>query len=510
MVNKILVVDDLLRERRSSYERIEKISRDEEDFRSYNIKLVYATSPDHTYSLLEHDSFSAAILDIVLVEWNDYPVLEIINRLPDKMPIVLVTSHWNSNEVKRLLHYFPDKNIRMFLHWDDIEDNQRIEKEGSIKRILYTLTRYIDNYKKSDYSIVLDENEPIRIIHFSDMQFGGVDKDAEYLNVNHCSDTIKRKWDKGPTFIAITGDITQRGLPEEYDAAYKWLKSLISNFSWPCPSNRVFLVPGNHDICLPLATSSLLQLQKKENKKHSLVEEVVDFVKDRNSPIDSLIDYAMQPYLQFCSKLTNITYINEYEDITLERLNRYSYLWLETKFRYLNLVFFGLNSSQPIIPGRLSKREIPKVTVEKLISEIKKLLDENSNFTPIFIGLTHHYPLDRQNAIDNPDVFSQLFNDIPSVALWLHGHWHKRETTDHPIGNGRLVINSAPTLFVKEKDRPQDTLRGFSMIEIQRENSKITGCKIYPVEFVNHGLIIREQEGKKYRLSIRGYFQELD
>ena len=41
--------------------------------------------------------------------------------------------------------------------------------------------------------------------------------------------------------IAITGDLINLGLPAEYDAALSWLKGIG-------PSDRITVVPGNHDI----------------------------------------------------------------------------------------------------------------------------------------------------------------------------------------------------------------------------------------------------------------------
>lgn len=54
--------------------------------------------------------------------------------------------------------------------------------------------------------------------------------------------------------ILVGGDIASRGAPEEYDAALKWLKELIDRCG--CPLERVFVVPGNHDVDRNVITGS--------------------------------------------------------------------------------------------------------------------------------------------------------------------------------------------------------------------------------------------------------------
>nr|VFJ73585.1 MAG: 3',5'-cyclic AMP phosphodiesterase CpdA [Candidatus Kentron sp. FW] len=46
--------------------------------------------------------------------------------------------------------------------------------------------------------------------------------------------------------ILVTGDIAYKGAPEEYDAAFHWLKDLSE--ACQCPLERVYVVPGNHDV----------------------------------------------------------------------------------------------------------------------------------------------------------------------------------------------------------------------------------------------------------------------
>jgi 3',5'-cyclic AMP phosphodiesterase CpdA len=46
--------------------------------------------------------------------------------------------------------------------------------------------------------------------------------------------------------ILVSGDVAFAGAPEEYEAAYRWLIELAD--ACGCPHDRIFVVPGNHDV----------------------------------------------------------------------------------------------------------------------------------------------------------------------------------------------------------------------------------------------------------------------
>lgn len=519
MGHKVLIIDDNYEERSQLYHKLTMKYRPEHTVTppGFDIELVFAQNPNEVKSLLRNTSFSAVILDVVLKDWTWKPgqpvrASEMLEKMDNDIPVALLSSHWVSDEVKNLVADWPTNNCRMFIHWQDIEDDTRIEA-GSITRILFELSKHIEAYKGLDYSILINENEPIRILHLSDLQFGGFGDWKQSLNSGHCANRIRDLWPDGPTFIAITGDIAERGLPEEFDAAYKWLSDFVSEFSWKLPSSRIFVVPGNHDVCLPIAASSHLALKESQKsirnrKKDAAFPKVlqVDFTSDTelHSELSQLAHY---PYNSFCDKVAPRLVLQPPHDNARRIAGQFSYPWIESRFRHLGLIFFGFNTSQPIVPREIPKRTIPLVTVEEIVKEVKSVSVDQP---PIVIGLSHHYPLSGQAewAIDNPRDIDQLFTDIPRISLWLHGHWHMRETTDHSIpGGGRLVINSAPSLSVREGNRPPDTARGFSMVELRRSNQIIYGCRVIPVEWVGTTLKVRSSEAHEYTIGANGYFK---
>ena len=521
MRHKILVIDDSYDEREPSYCRLTDACDNTQTAipPSFHIDLHFAHNPWEIELLLRDHAFSAVILDVVLKNWKwregvQVYASEILDKIDDNIPVALLSSEWVSEEVKHLVANWPTKNCRMFIHWEDIDDGDRVAK-GSLTRVLLDLVKHIEDYRHLDYSVTLSDRDPICILHLSDLQFGGFNDWKHKLEAGHCATTIKKLWKEGPTFIVITGDIAERGLPHEYEAAKQWIAQLVSEFSWSLPSSRIFMVPGNHDVCLPFATSSLLTLQETDESKRSSASNpqakkdfLVDFTADRKMAYD-LTDYAFKPYLDFSAAVAPRQFLPPSGDKDRQDACRHAYAWLEARFRYLGVVFFGLNTSRPINPGILPNRKVPKASVEDITTEAQRIVS-NCVEPPIFIGMTHYYPQHTKAewGVDNPEDFEQLMTDVPRVALWLHGHWHKRETSTHSVRDGmQLVVNSAPSLTVRESHRPPDTARGFSMIELKREDNKVIKCTIFPVEFAGNTLQIRENEGRKLSLDKNGYFK---
>jgi len=71
-----------------------------------------------------------------------------------------------------------------------------------------------------------------RLFHFSDIHFGRENKAAVQAALEHAHDNAR-------DLVLITGDVTQKGYPVEFEAAARWIKAM------PEP---VFVTTGNHDV----------------------------------------------------------------------------------------------------------------------------------------------------------------------------------------------------------------------------------------------------------------------
>jgi len=98
------------------------------------------------------------------------------------------------------------------------------------------------------------------LLHISDIHFRhpvcATDNDADRpFRALMVQDVRTQVAELGPVgAILVTGDIAYKAHPEEYEAAFKWLMELAK--AGGCPQERIFVVPGNHDVDRAAITKS--------------------------------------------------------------------------------------------------------------------------------------------------------------------------------------------------------------------------------------------------------------
>ncbi len=86
-------------------------------------------------------------------------------------------------------------------------------------------------------------------IHFMEPDCLDEDTDPDHSIRTRVANHLRTKVDElgNVDAILVGGDVAFKGHPDEYEAATKWLNRLAAICSCS-PSNRIFVVPGNHDI----------------------------------------------------------------------------------------------------------------------------------------------------------------------------------------------------------------------------------------------------------------------
>lgn len=183
------------------------------------------------------------------------------------------------------------------------------------------------------------QEEPIRILHLSDIHFGS-DQSLSMKSVfRELVDFICEDAQSGmiPDLVAITGDLVQTGKPEEYKKAFEWLKNnlwkKLAKYSpeGDLPRNRLLLVPGNHDVDRSLVSDDAREKQIELIKKKS-PDSVWEFLKKRDE--SSFMLDRQTAYLK---------HYNEWLDAS----DRLIFPWWERKFMIKNqsIHIAGLNSA---------------------------------------------------------------------------------------------------------------------------------------------------------------------
>ncbi len=192
--------------------------------------------------------------------------------------------------------------------------------------------------------------------------------------------------------IAITGDLTHLGLPEEFDISLDMLTSLGS------PSN-ITVVPGNHDI------------------------------------------YTRTPWDTTFSLWTDYM-LSEKKQHTASTGNRYqlSYFFPLLRIRG-NIAIIGLSSAQTTWPflatGRLGKAQTDKV--EEILASTRHL---------VRVILIHHPPVSgvvnwRRSLTDAKTFTSVLRHE--GAELILHGHTHRHLLKYLHTSRGEIPVLGAPS-----------------------------------------------------------------
>ena len=102
---------------------------------------------------------------------------------------------------------------------------------------------------------------PMLLLHISDIHFRAPDCVNPALDADRpfrtrlVQDARARSDALGPMGVfLIGGDIEYKGDPQEYQAAFTWFNELAE--ACRCPLERVFVIPGNHDVDRGVITRS--------------------------------------------------------------------------------------------------------------------------------------------------------------------------------------------------------------------------------------------------------------
>jgi hypothetical protein len=474
MKSRVLVIDDELITRRDGYEKLAK--RVGELVPGLEVEMDFVEHPEELAVKLSAGGYSAALVDAVLeLNWGrEFSLGPILHALGDNIPIALVSTRWDATNAAPINMAWEKRNCRMFLHWRDIADSQ----EGNVRYAVAQLSKLVAIKEKIQLQLNLKPDDPIRILHVSDLQMGGFDDKRIKLEAHQSAEEILAHCDGAPTFIAFTGDIAERGRPREYDKARQWLEHFRLRLGFPeLPTNRLLLVPGNHDVTLGLGCAGRAVLKQGRGKK-GIASLTFEPTGDQDS---DLLAFAYRPYLDFAAGVTDCPWLErDHYDQGLA--------WVEARHRHLGVVFYGINTAGPANPCGLPGQTVNADSLAKIKTCLATVIGPAEQ-APVVIGLGHHCPLSgaSEGGIANIDDFATFLNGKIRTALFLHGHAHKQRVS-YTAEKFRLVRSSASTLAKGAMARPEDTLRGFNLLELQRKDGVVTGMEAMSLAWVGESL----------------------
>lgn len=251
--------------------------------------------------------------------------------------------------------------------------------------------------------------------------------------------------------VCFTGDVADWGLAEEYKQATKRFDSILGAAG--VLRDRLFLVPGNHDVNQKLAVDAWTEMRKLADRRLDLSH----WMAGEESP------YGARSYWrEDLLKRTATFWQWVDEDLELGVLNpknsRHRRLGYCVPIKSLGLPFplyvIGLDSAwlagnHDIGELLLTRRQVDLLTTD----------EEGKPLPGLRLALVHH-PL--TSLSDHGDSFNLLAD---SVDLLLHGHQHEEAIEEQMNPDRRLYVFAAGSLY--EGDGEDKYINSFHVLDIQ-------------------------------------------
>lgn len=431
------------------------------------LELVYLNNKDELDEI-NLSEFSGFILDVIYQKDSIYKDLSfdyVVGKLPPNKPIYIISSDWQTvmrnRKIEKLVQMYQQGQFLGFFSWETITSEQQ---QGLTISKEYAKTNWLTYNSLSLDDIPDDQN--ILILQISDLEFGNPNqtpfiKTSRELLYDQIRNDAKRFGKNRIDFLVVCGDVAFTGSEEQYsgnEGAKNWLmtfaKELIVRDDF---QSRLMIVPGNHDCNLNALLGNFYRIEHVDKTKQFVVNKNETTVADFSS-------LGIYNYAHFVYNLTydNSLLINPNQPVICRRFEN-----IGINFILINSVFF---SEDMKFKYRLTDEYIAKILAES------KSINENacnivvSHFAPDYINVedptsdaTHHIMVRMVDAIN--------------AKVWLYGHAHSRPVFDDiQIGSkgNKTCLSRACALMLQSSGRCDDSSNGYTLINLQRKNGKVS------------------------------------
>jgi predicted phosphodiesterase len=300
---------------------------------------------------------------------------------------------------------------------------------------------------------------PLRILHLSDLHVGAEDDPATLFQplAADLEDSSEGLGVERLDYLVISGDITQRASPQEFQKAREFVSMLIDRFG--LTAERCIVVPGNHD--LDWDTEAYTWKKKRQVDVGSLkpgtfIEAGDGYnLRDEAKYPERFKNFAQHFYHPLTQKL--------YPLAPQEQC-------IPSLFGEHRLQFLAMNSAWEIdeyFQGRSS-------IFEQALSRGLFVADQQKRgaFGPeervLRIAVWHH-PITGNDKIQDTAFVDRMLQ--ADVRVCLHGHVHedRAELVNYLHPERRLHVMGAGSFGAPMHHRPESVPRLFNLLEVQRD-----------------------------------------
>ncbi len=299
---------------------------------------------------------------------------------------------------------------------------------------------------------------PIRILHLSDLH---VSADTDPLSLFEPLAADLRDAREGPgvdrlDYLVISGDITNRAAPQEFEKAREFVSALIQEFG--LTAERCILVPGNHD--LDWATEVYRWVNKRDAHVSKLAPE---------SFLEAGPGYLIRDDTRYAERFKNFSQ-HFYHPLTQKAYP----LAPEEQcipffFSESRLQFLAMNSAWEIDEHFTERSSISEQSLTRGLAAANRMRGELAAGTPLLRIAVWHHPITGNEKIQADAFVNRLLQ--ADVRLCLHGHVHedRADLVNYLHSERRIHVMGAGSFGAPTYHRPESVPRLFNLLEVQRD-----------------------------------------
>jgi hypothetical protein len=508
---KVLIVDDELQITQPSG-RVEN-PRDEIykiliehlnaiDVGHYFYEAIWCGSEEGAVSELSGISHSSgelvAIVDLVLHEGSRFSEVgsgELLDSILEKSRLVYFTTRrLESAKIETLVKFqraersaglFPFELIR-----EQPREFARLIHRGLQKHTSGQVVDYVEFIQSRGFSTV-------NVLLLSDFHFNQVEPGSTIVDLENAFEAIGAVLgDRRLDLAVLAGDFLDKGATAGFRAAQSFAMKLceLANFQ-TFPSDFLSVVPGNHDVVVPLALASHIA---RRDGSYFLETSVVN---------SHLSRFSLQPFQHFRERVSKgVQYFGQEEaDEVLSRRH-----WIDSRWEALGFVTVGFDSNS--VPSATSAvlGEIDSGSLSKFRS-LFLVLPKARRRRLMLIVVTHHYSGDggADRGITQRDELRRFCSELGfKGVIFVSGDRHGDPLPQigrQLSGEGTLPLEIAVPTFCQENAlRQKDASRGFLLLTLQIVNNEVVGADVRPYTF-REGGTVESSRSRHYILADHGW-----
>jgi small GTP-binding protein len=312
------------------------------------------------------------------------------------------------------------------------------------------------------------QETPLRILHLSDLHIGAGDDPLGLLQplLADLQDRSEGLGIERLDYLVISGDITNRASPQEFEKAREFVSRLIEQFG--LTAERCILVPGNHD--LDWNTEVYEWRKKRLVDKSRLVT---------GGYHDAGEGYLIRDEAKYPERFRNFSEHFYHPLIQKPYPLAPEEQCIPFLFSESRLQFLAMNSAWEIDEYFQARSSISDNALARGLSRAQQDITrarergELTGDAKVLRLAVWHHPITGNEKIQGDAFMKRLLQ--ADVRVCLHGHVHedRADLVNHLHAERRIHVMGAGSFGAPTSDRPESVPRLFNLLEVQRDLQRL-------------------------------------